>query len=322
MPRGHRVSLPSLGGVLTVALAIAVAGACGSGDDESSVGPIAPPGAGGTLVWALAEAPRELDPLQAASPADRLLSRQIFEPLTAKVEAPYGEGRIVPGLATAHGREGGRIWVLRLRHGVTFQDGTAFDAEAVMANARRWRTTAAGRQQLPDLADVTAPRSHLVIFELVGPNPRFDRVLASPRLGIASPESLPARSDRASRLQEPGTGGTGPFELSERGDGRSLITRNLDWWGSARGLGPALDEVEFRTVPRADERLRLLKAGTAQVADDLGSEERARVRRDPLLTTVDVGGASVGLERSVRGIGSSGGTPSLSGVWLTRVGVE
>ena len=317
-PRRHR-----LGGALAVAVAIAVGAGCGNGDDESAVGAIAPPGAGGTLVWALSEAPRDLDPLLSTSPAGQLLSRQIYEPLTSRVETPYGEGRAASGLAESHRRANGAVWLLRLRHGVTFQDGSAFDAEAVIANARRWRTTSAGRRLLPDLAEVTAPRSYLVIFRLDQPDPRFDRVLASPRLGIVSPESLPSRSGRTSRLREPGTGGTGPFELRDRGAGRSLIARNLDWWGSPRGFGPALDEVEFRVVPGDEERLRLLKTGTVQVAEDLGPDQLARARRDPLLTTAKVGGAgTAGLERSVRGIPRGIGPPSLSSVWLTRIGAD
>jgi peptide/nickel transport system substrate-binding protein len=306
-------------GALAVAVAIAVAG-CDTDDDEAAGGSIAPPGSGGTLEWALAEPPRRVDPLLATSPTEQLVARQIYEPLTAQVEAPYGEGVPVSGLASAHRRANGAVWVLRLRQGVTFQDGTAFDAEAVVANARRWRATAAGRELLPDLVEITAPRSHLVIFQLDRPHPRFDRVLDSPRLGIASPGSLPPRSDRDSRLREPGTGGTGPFELTERGGGRILITRNLDWWGSARGLGPALDQVEFRIVPGADERLRLLQAGAVQVAYDLRADQLARVRRDPLLTAVEVAGDLVGLERSVRGIRPGPGAPSLARVWLTRIG--
>jgi peptide/nickel transport system substrate-binding protein len=322
MPRRHRVPLPRLVGSLAATLTIAVGGGCSNDEDESAGGSVALPGSGGTLEWAVTEGPRELDPLLARSPADQLVARQIYEPLIAKADSPYGEGVRVNGLATAHPGANNRVWLLRLRHGVTFQDGTPFDADAVVANVRRWQTTATGRQLLPELDRVGAPRSGLVLFTLDRPDPNFDNVLKSPRLGIVSPESLPPRPGRAPRVREPGEGGTGPFELSERGDGLTVIARNVGWWGSARELGPFLDQVEFRVFPGADERLRLLKAGAVQVADDLAPDQLARVRRDPLLTVAEAGGGDpVGLERSVRGIGRGAGVPSLSGVWLTRIGV-
>jgi peptide/nickel transport system substrate-binding protein len=322
MPPRHRFPLRSLAVALAAALAIVVGAGCSDDEGGSAGGSVALPGSGGTLEWAFAEAPRELDPLLARSRADQLVARQIYEPLTAKVESPYGEGLTVDGLATAHHRENNTVWVVRLRHGITFQDGTPFDAGAVVANARRWLATAAGRALLPDLVRVEDPRSDLALFFLNGPNPDFGEVLRSPRLGIVSPESLPPRPGRSPRIREPGAGGTGPFELSERGDGLTVIARNVGWWGSARELGPFLDEVEFQVVPGADERFRLLKAGAVQAADDLGPEQLARVRSDPLLTVAEAGGGDpVGLERSVRGIGRGAGVPSLSGVWLTRIGV-
>ena len=86
-------------------------------------------------------------------------------------------------------------------------------------------------------------------------------------------------------------------------------------------LGPALDTVEFRTVPAAAARLSLLRRGEVQVADGLGPAQVRRLRRDPLLTSLPgSAGTAVGLERSVRGFESAAQIPSLSGAWLTRIG--
>jgi hypothetical protein len=77
--------------------------------------------------------------------------------------------------------------------------------------------------------------------------------------------------------------------------------------------------VVFRVVEEPGERLALLSGGDVQVAEALGSEA-ARARRDPLLEVLGEGAAAIGLQRSVRGISSSRQVPSLSGIWLTRVG--
>ena len=117
--------------------------------------------------------------------------------------------------------------------------------------------------------------------------------------------------------------GTGPFELRERARGTIVVARNVGWWGSRIGLGPALDQVEFRVAPSARERLALLRGGTAQVADSLRPAARSAIRRDPLLTYVAGDGTRIlGLERSVRGIESASAIEPLSQVWLTRVGSE
>jgi peptide/nickel transport system substrate-binding protein len=311
------------GTALVAAVAVALLGGCSSDEGESAVGEIAQPGSGGTLTWALSQRPGQLDPLLATSWTDLLLARQIYEPLTATATVPFAEERTVDGLASARASANDTVWRLKLRRGISFQDGTAFDARAVRANARRWQTTPAGQELLPNLTAVDNPRPDLVRFFLDRPNPEFDLALAAPNLGIVSPQALRPRSGAEAEVRDQGHGGTGPFELRERSRMASLIARNVEWWGSTRDLGPVLDQVAFRVVPNPEDRYRLLRAGDVQVADGLGADQVARLRRDPLLTSLPVGdGTALGLERSVRGIDSGRGIPSLSGVWLSRIGAE
>jgi ABC-type transport system substrate-binding protein len=115
--------------------------------------------------------------------------------------------------------------------------------------------------------------------------------------------------------------GTGPFELRERGRARLLLARNTAWWGSDRGLGPAIDQLQLVVVGDPDERLRLLREGVVQVAP-LPAPLAASALRDPLLASAPVNGArGLTSERSVRGLGT-GDTfpPMLNDVWRTEVG--
>ena len=99
------------------------------------------------------------------------------------------------------------------------------------------------------------------------------------------------------------------------------MARNTGWWGTRHELGPALDQVQFRVVPSAAERLTLLRRGEVQVADRLSAGDARRLARDPLLSALPgPGGTALGLERSVRGVNSATQIPSLSGAWLTRIG--
>ena len=74
----------------------------------------------------------------------------------------------------------------------------------------------------------------------------------------------------------------------------------------------------MRIVADPGERLGLLRDGTVQVAD-LALGQRAAVRADPLLTTIERPGRPLGVERSVRGIPADDPAPSLNSVWLTGI---
>ena len=314
---------------IRAALAAVVAGAlagtgCGGGDPgRPSLTPPADAGEGGALSWAVAGPVRSVDPLTASSRAAQILTRQIHEPLIASLAGPFGEGRRRPGLALrARSSDGDRVWTLELRDGVRFQDGSVFDAAAVLVNAQRWLTTPAGQELLPGMAAVDAPSPTSVRFILAAPDHDLPRRLAAPQLGIVSPRAIAAGIEIDDRLRGrslPGTG-TGPFELREVSATELLLARNTAWWGSAERLGPALEQVILRIEPSAPVRLALLDSGEVQAADELDARQAEFARADPLLTVLaGPGGSWLALERSVRGIDSGTEVPALSEAWITTV---
>jgi ABC-type transport system substrate-binding protein len=314
--------------VLACALAALVLASCGGDDNEGTpaLSPAGPLGEGGTLVWTVADRIEGVDPLGAMTRAEQLLTRQVHEPLAGSLSGPFEDTRRVAGLARSARPNGdATIWTLRLRTGVRFQDGTPFNADAVVANAERWLTTRAGRALLPGLVDAFAPRFDVVRFILAGADRSFGERLESARLGIVSPAALRPSSGIAASYAERALGtGTGPFELRERSADRQLLARNTAWWGTVSGtdLGPALEQIEFRAEPDPSVRLALLDAGEAQLADELDREQAELALADPLLNALPgAGGTWLGLERSVRGVGSARDISSLSAAWLTDVTV-
>jgi peptide/nickel transport system substrate-binding protein len=259
--------------------------------------------------------PNDLDPLAASSRDAQLVTRQIYEPLIASLAGPYDDSSRRPGLAQSiHPSPDQTIWTLRLRDGVRFTNGTLFNASAVLANARRWQSLAAGRELLPSLFAADAPRPDVVRFLFNRPTPDLPRRLSSPQLGIVAPESLKPASGEAARVAADGIG-TGPFKPAHTVTGELVLTRNPSWWGTPLGLGPALDSIDFRGVSGAAQRVALLRGGEAQVAGSIPDADLDAIAADPLLTSVPGG---IGLERSVRGIDSPQPI-SFSGVWLTTI---
>lgn len=304
---------------VAAALCAVAASGCGGGGATrfSGEGPLGP-GGGGRLVFAIPADPGTIDPLHASDASAALVARQVFEPLVARVAAPYGRRGSPAGLALRWRHSGDfRVWSFRLRDGVKFQDATPLDADAVVANADRWRSDPAGRLALPGLIAADAPSPDTVRFILRRVARRLPAEMRDPRLGLISPAVL--ESSPAGRLARSGEAGTGPFELRRDG-AATLLRRNPAWWGSPLGLGPALDELLFRPVPSPAARVSLLRAGEVRVAAGLNPDEVAALRDDPLIAAISGQGADgIAFERSVRGI-ETWRPASLSGAWLALLG--
>jgi peptide/nickel transport system substrate-binding protein len=313
----------SLRKLLALSLAVvALIAGCGDDDGDTETGSALPSaGGGGTLAYAVPGLPATLDPLAAQDHTALTIARQVHEPLVARLRGPYGAAEVLPGLAvSAKPSENRTVWTITLRSGVRFQDGTPFNAAAVLVNTRRWSTSAAGRALLPNLFAVDAPRPDQVRFLFDRPTPDVPLRLRSPRLGIVSPQALDPQSGAGSRFRAGAAQtGTGTFELSDTSPGPLQLSRHAAWWGTAVGLGPALDGVVFTAAAASAQRLSLLRAGSVQVADPLGPPELAAIASDPLLVPVAGPRGGIGLDGSVRGIDSARRVPLLSRVWLTNL---
>lgn len=308
--------------IAVAAAAVLALGACG--EEETGSGDVAglpAAGGGGSLIYALPSLRANLDPLTAASLSDQVVSRQIHEPLVSVLAGPYGDARHRVGLASALKPSPDRtVWSVQLRAGVVFQDGTPFNAAAVLANSRRWASVPAGRRLLPDLFGVDAPRPNEVRFQLDRPVRDLPRLLADPRLGIVSPQALdpPGGEGSQFRADAPGTG-TGPFQHRARGGARMELARNPGWWGSSVGLGPAFESLVFLRAAASAARVGLLRAGEVEIAGPLPPGALRALDADPLLRAVPGAAGGVGVEASVRGLDPAQRVPPLSGVWLTTL---
>ncbi|HEX4814492.1 MAG TPA: ABC transporter substrate-binding protein [Nonomuraea sp.] len=185
---------------------------------------------------------------------------------------------VVPGLAESwQTAEDGRTLTLKLRRGVTFADGSAFDsadAKSSLEKIMDESTAAVARATLASVKSVEAPDPATVVLTLTGPDAALPANLATVNLAMLS-------SDDTEEKLNTTPNGTGPFTLGKRVPGQSLtLARNDTYWGSEK---PRVGTVEFRVIPDESSIVSAMQSGNVQLA----------VFNDPLVAQTAGGGGTI-----------------------------
>ncbi|MBA5776908.1 ABC transporter substrate-binding protein [Stappia sp. F7233] len=195
--------------------------------------------------------PPHLDPTAGAAAAiDEVVFINVFQGLT-QVDR---DGTIKPALAESWTiSDDGTVYTFKLHQGVTFHDGTAFDAEDVVFSLDRARgadSVNAQKAKFEVIDKVEAIDPSTVRITLKQPTGDFLFTLGIGDAVMVGPESADAnKSDPV---------GTGPFKFSRwvKGD-RVDLERNSDYWGT-----PAkLDKATFKVIGDSAAALAALMAG-------------------------------------------------------------
>ncbi len=231
------------------------------------------------LVIAQAGEPDTLDPPSHTTDFAAEVMRMIFEHLVRFAEHK-GSLEIEPALATSWEQsDDGLTWTFDLRQGVTFHDGTPFNADAV---TYFFNTRVLGGDQprkawplfgrLVDRAEKL--EDHRVAVHLKQPHSFFLQRLAHQGAGIGSPAAHREHGDDVGNHPA----GTGPFRLVEAVRGSHItLEANPDYWRGA----PALDKVTVRPVREAGTRALQLEAGQIHATGALPDEMIERLEANP-----------------------------------------
>jgi peptide/nickel transport system substrate-binding protein len=149
----------------------------------------------------------------------------------------------------------GRTWLLKLRPGVTFHDGTPLNADAVLFNVGRQRDnpTALGHLYTEPIESMRAVDDLTVEFVLKRPTGSFPVSFALPfssgNLGtIASPAAVQQWGKDYGRHPV----GAGPFRFEEWiPNNKIVVSRFENYWQQGK---PYLDGIEFRPLPDTETR--------------------------------------------------------------------
>ena len=260
-----------------------------------------------TLIYGQSGLPATLDTGQDGN--SLTVGLQILEPLVASDE----NAELTEGLATSwEPNEDATQWTFTLREGVTFHDGTPFDAEAVKFNFDRWNNrdnefafSEEGKEfsswtyifsnyfgeegYLLESTEVIDPTT--VQFTLTAPVGFFPALVSSSFFGIHSPTAI---QEGGLEYGTPSVGvvGTGAFTFVEWVDGdRVTVNRYEDYWGEPAGV----ESIIFRGIEETATRLAELEAGTLDIAVNLAPEDFEVVESNDDLVSAIVEGSNLSI---------------------------
>jgi peptide/nickel transport system substrate-binding protein len=261
-----------------------------SGGEPSGSEPAGQPG--GTFVFGGARLSSSLDPALTSDGESFRIHRQVYETLVDL--APGSTNELIPALAESWtGEPDDTVYTFTLRQGVTFHDGTPFNAEAAKANFDRManmveelQASAYYYDQVFGFGDdsilesVEATDEFTLTITLKQPNPTFLYGLVLPCFGMVSPavlESMNADDPAGTFGTEVSQAGTGPFMLeSYTPDEEATLVRNEDYWGE-----PALlDQLIIRPIADPAARLQALQGGSIQGYDLVSPSDYETVTGD------------------------------------------
>ncbi|MER7369720.1 ABC transporter substrate-binding protein [Nonomuraea wenchangensis] len=266
MPRGA-LSAAALAATLSLALA-----SCSSSSEPapSAEGT----GGGKPLVVGVTSDPDTLFPWKAT----QFQAVNVLQNLYGTLTEFDKDLNVVPGLAESwDASEDGKTLTLKLRQGVTFADGSAFDSADVKSSLDKImdeKTAAVARASLSSVKSVEAPDASTVVLKLSTPDAALPANLATVNMAMLS-------SDDTEEKLSATPNGTGPFTLGKRVPSQSItLTRNDAYWGAEKAKSPS---VEFRVIPDESSIVSAMQSGNVQLA----------VFNDPLVAQTAEGGGTI-----------------------------
>jgi peptide/nickel transport system substrate-binding protein len=175
-----------------------------------------------------------------------------------------GTTDLAPNLATSWTESAdGLTYTFKLRHGVKFHDGTAFNSQAVAVNfKRRVALKQAVSYMVDGVASTETPDPYVFVVHLAARDNAFLDYMASmygPK--IVSPAALTkhASTDQAQKWLSTHEAGTGPFTLTEYNPGRAYkLARFAGYWGTR----PYFSNVVISVIPDVSTAELQLRSGT------------------------------------------------------------
>jgi len=288
----RRMSRAAIAGAAVTAAAMIVTACAGSSGGSGASGTAGSPKKGGTLTVELASSPDGLDPGMIGTHAAEEVTNQVY----AELVSQSSTGAYVPWLATSWSSNAdASVWTLNLRHGVTFQDGTPFNAAAVCFNFERAVSPAEQSKGagilLAPMKSCTAVSTYQVKVTFSQGYEPFLNALTTPLLGMVSPAAV--KKEGKNFNLNPVEGGSGPFEFVKWIQNDEI---ELKAWpgfktppaGASHTGAAYLSDITFKIVPETSVRIGAVVSKQDDAAETILPAEYASLKKNSALHVYNV----------------------------------
>lgn len=250
-----------------------------------------------------------LDPDQSRT----FVGRIVYTSLCDKLVDITPDLEIIPQLATGWTwSDDGKVLTMDLRDGVTFHDGTPFDAEAVKANIERSKNLPESRRksEVKSIEGVEVSGPLQVKFTLTAPDATLLAQFADRAGMMVSPTAAEAAG--ADFGNNPVC--SGPFKFVERVQQDRIVLSKFDGYWNKDAIN--FDTVTFLPIPDTTVRLANLRSGDIDMLERLAATDVASVKGDANLgfaEAVSLGyqGITVNINNGEKGDNPFGNDPKI-----------
>jgi peptide/nickel transport system substrate-binding protein len=234
-----------------------------------------------SAVLAMVLEPPGLDPTVAPAAAiGEIVHYNILEGLT-KVNV---DGSVTPLLAESWSMDpDGRSYTFKLKRGVTYSDGEAFDASDVKFSFERAKaegsTNKAKKAVFDNVSRIETPDAHTVILVLNNADGNFLFRLGENTAVILDPKTAAGTATRPV--------GTGPYTLQDWKKGNSVTLAKWDGYRDAKNV--KLKRVSFRFINDPAARIAALLAGDIDAVPRLDAPQALKQLQADKRFTVAIG---------------------------------
>jgi len=243
---------------------------------------------GTTLRWASQGDATTLDPHSQDESLTDGINGQVYDSLLMRDK----RFNVVPALATSWKQTSPTVWLLTLRKGVKWHDGSDFMADDVVFSIIRAQQPTSNFKGYANTLGI--PRKvddYTVEFTTPVPNPVFVDLIASASIyimskawcekhGVTKPQDFKNKEESYALRNAMGTG---PYMLVSRDpDVKTVFKKNPNWWGIKEGLfeGNVTDWI-YTPIKTPGTRLAALLSGEIDFVLDPPIQDLPRLRREP-----------------------------------------
>ncbi|MCW5667969.1 MAG: ABC transporter substrate-binding protein [Piscinibacter sp.] len=197
----------------------------------------------------------------------------------------HRDGSVGPLLAESWSADpDGKVYTFRLRRGVKFHDGEAFDASDVKFSFERAKaegsTNKAKKAVFDNISRIDTPDAHTVILVLNNADGNFPFRMGEATAVILDPKSAAGTASRPV--------GTGPYRFEDWKKGSAIsLVKNEEWRGAAT---VKMKKVTFRFISDPAAQVAALLAGDIDGMPRFGAPQNLPQFQADKRFTVEIGG--------------------------------